>query len=72
MSRRTLPLRATPVRGRNFVSGRLGLVAFAGLYQGPDGAGHAGGEGDGDQFDGFAPEHVPQPIFPGGFVDRGG
>ena len=67
-SRCTLPLWAAPVRGRNFVSGHLGLIAFAGLYQGPDGAGHAGGEGDCDQLDGFALEHVPQPIFPGGFV----
>ena len=67
-SRCTLPLRATPRRGCVVVSGDLGLMAFAGLDQGPDGPCHAGGEGDCDQLHRFALQHFPKPVFSDGLV----
>ena len=61
-----------PVTGRIFVSAGHGPVAFAGPEQGPDGAGHAVGEGDGDQFQGLALQHFPQPVVTGRSSASGG
>ena len=50
------------------VSAGHDAVAFAGVDQDPNGPCHAGGEGDCDQLHRLALQHLPQPIFTGGFV----
>ena len=67
VSRRTLPS-GRSVRGGVAVSAGHGPVVFSGFEQGPDGAGHAPGEGTCHQFHRLALQHVPQPICSGRLV----